>query len=56
MVDHALIQQWRPLLYLISRNLVADRLELVPIEKRASVEKEYIIRDLQRSEFEIIEP
>ncbi len=56
MVDHALIQEWRPLLYLIPRNRVADRLELVPMEKRASVEEEYIIRDLQRSEFEIIEP
>ncbi len=56
MVDKAPFQEWRPLLYLIPRNLVADRLELVPIEKRASTEKEYIIRDLQRSEFEIIEP
>ena len=56
MLDHALIQAWRPLLYLIPRNLEADRLELVPIEERASVEKEYIIRDLQRSDFEIIEP
>ena len=55
MVDHARIQEWRPLLYLIPRNRVADRLELVPMDKRASGKEEYIIRDLQRSEFEIIE-
>ena len=55
-VDRALIQEWPPLLYLIPRNRVADRLERVPTDKRASGEEEYIIRDLQRSEFEIIEP
>ena len=55
MVDKAPFQEWRPLLYLIPRNLVADRLELVPIRERASGEKEYIIRDLRRSEFEIVE-
>lgn len=56
MVDYEPIQEWRPLLYLIPRILVMDRLELVPIQERASREKEYIIRDLHRSEFEIIEP
>ena len=56
MVDYEPIQEWRPLLYLIPRILVTDRLELVSIKERASREKEYIIRDLQRSEFEIIEP
>ncbi len=56
LVDNASFQEWRPLLFLIPLNLVAERLELVPIERRASGGKEYIIRDLQRSEFEIIEP
>ena len=57
MVDYAPLREWRPLLYLIPRVLVAERLELVPIKKRASFsgEKEYIIRDLRRSEFEIVE-
>ncbi len=55
LVNHAQITEWRPLLFLIPRHLVKDRLELVPIDRRASPEKEYIIRDLKRSEFEIIE-
>ena len=55
-VDHAPVQEWRPLLYLIPRRLVAGgRLKLVPIRERASKEKEYIIQNLQRSEFEIVE-
>ena len=55
LVKNAQIADWRPLLFIIPRHLVSARLELVPIDRRASPEKEYIIRDLKRSEFEIIE-
>ena len=55
LVNHAQIADWRPLLFIIPRHLVTGRLELVPMAQRASPEKEYIIRDLKRFEFEIIE-
>jgi len=57
MVDYASLREWRPLLYLIPRVLVAERLERVHISRRASSSgaEEYIIRDLRRSEFEFIE-
>lgn len=55
MVDKASFKSWRPLLYVIPRNPVATRLKLVPIHQRASYEEEYILDDLKRSEFDIIE-
>ena len=55
MVDNATFDDWRPLLYIIPRNLVAARSKLVPIEKRASFGDEFIVEDLQRVEFDIIE-
>lgn len=55
MVEHADIHHWRPLLYVIPRILVEPRLKTVPMEKRAGLGPEYIIEDLQRSEFDLIE-
>ncbi|MGV8998581.1 MAG: hypothetical protein ACOH12_16695 [Parvibaculaceae bacterium] len=47
---------WRPLLYIIpSTEKLKDRVKLVPREQRASHEFEYIISDLQRDEFDVIE-
>lgn len=56
MVDNSDITEWRPLIYLIPRQPVANRLKTVPIENRASNEVEYIIEDLKSAEFHIIEP
>jgi hypothetical protein len=55
MVTTASIEYWRPLLYVIPRMLVEDRLQLVPIEKRAGFGSEYIIVDLKHDEFELLE-
>lgn len=49
-------REWRPLLYIIPRALVQTRLQVVPLHRRAHpLAVEYIIPDLLRSEFEIIE-
>jgi len=55
MVTTASIEYWRPLLYVIPRVLVNGRLQLVPIDKRAGFGNEYIIADLKRDEFELLE-
>jgi len=55
MVTTAAIEYWRPLLYVIPRALVQNRMQLVPIEKRASFGIEYTINDLKRNEFDIVE-
>ncbi len=49
-------KDWRPLIFLIPYPAVAARVEEVARDRRASMEPEFIIRDLKRSEFEIIEP
>jgi hypothetical protein len=55
-VQTADFQDWKPLIYLIPRDLVRDRLQLVHIAQRAAAEvNEYIIPDLHSSEFEVIE-
>jgi hypothetical protein len=46
---------WRPVLYVIPRDSVAGRLEVVPAERRAGAGQEFIIRDLARDEFDRIE-
>lgn len=48
-------KHWRPLLYVIPRPLVESRLRPVPAAKCASLGSEYIIEDLQRYEFDLIE-
>ena len=55
MVDNASFEDWRPLVYVIPRAMVESRLEAVPPKKRASFGPEYIITDLRRHEFDIIE-
>ena len=55
MVTTASFEYWRPLLYVIPAPTPASRLQLVPIEKRAGFGKEYIISDLKRSEFDLLE-
>jgi hypothetical protein len=55
MVTTASLEYWRPLLYVIPFVLVKDRLQLVPIEKRAGFGVEYTISDLKREEFDVVE-
>ena len=54
-VDNTPFEYWRPLLYIIPSEFVKDRVDLVPIEKRAGLGNEYIIKDLKRNEFDIVE-
>ncbi len=46
---------WRPVVYVIPRHLVEARLEAVNLSLRASFGNEFIIKDLKRNEFDIIE-
>lgn len=55
LIDNADFTDWRPLLYVIPRIFVESRLTLVPANKRASFGLEYIVPDLKRSEFDIVE-
>jgi hypothetical protein len=55
MATTASFDLWRPLLYVIPAPNPASRLQLVPIEKRAGFGKEYIISDLKRTEFDLLE-
>jgi hypothetical protein len=55
MVEHAIFEHWRPLLYVIAVEPVKSRMKLVHISKRAGLGEEYIIEDLKRSEFDLIE-
>lgn len=55
MVNNAPLSHWRPLIYVIPRAPVESRLQLVPASKRAGIGDEYIIPDLQRNEFDLIE-
>lgn len=55
MINTASFEHWTPLIYVIPRALVEPRLELVPPDKRAGFGVEYIIKDLKRTEFDIIE-
>jgi hypothetical protein len=55
-VNMAPFSYWRPLIFVVPYSTVAGRVEEVPRPKRASMEPEYIIRDLKMDEFGIIEP
>jgi hypothetical protein len=55
MIMNATFDDWRPLLYIIPRALVESRLKMVPIHKRASFGDEFIVEDLRRDEFDVIE-
>ena len=54
-VENADFSLWRPLLYVIPKGKVETRLQEVPIAKRASLGMEYIVPDLKRDEFDIVE-
>jgi hypothetical protein len=47
---------WKPLVYVIPRAAVQSRLKPVPARNRAGLGDEFIIEDLRRSEFDVIEP
>lgn len=53
-LDHAESRDWRPLLYVINRAAVVDRMQIVPINRRASPAPEYVVPDLARNEFDVI--
>lgn len=55
LVDTADSQYWRPLLYVIPRAPVDSRLILQRMTVRSGAGKEYVLGDLQRSEFHVIE-
>ena len=55
LADNPDLTYWNPLVYVIPRHIVASRLILVPVAQRASFGAEYIIQDLDRNEFDIIE-
>jgi hypothetical protein len=56
MMEHSDFSYWKPLLYVISRpSIDPARIKSVPIGSRASFGAEYIISDLQRGEFDIVE-
>ncbi|HEY6331292.1 MAG TPA: hypothetical protein VI756_18345 [Blastocatellia bacterium] len=46
---------WRPLIYVIPYGPVKDRVKPVPANKCAGLGPEYIIDDLKRTDFDIIE-
>ena len=56
MINNAVWDHWRPLIYIIPRAPVQTRLALVPMSRRAGFGNKYTIADLTRSEFDIIEP
>lgn len=55
MVNNAGFDHWRPLIYVIPRAPVESRLQIVPAHLRAGFGPEYIIPDLARSEFDLVE-
>jgi len=55
MMERGDFQNWRPLLYTIPTQQVASRARPVPIEDRASLGPEWIIEDLDTSEFRLVE-
>ena len=54
-VTTARFDLWKPLLYVIPREPIELQIQIVPPDKRASFGNEYIISDLERSKFDIIE-
>ena len=55
MIEVADFEYWRLLIYVIPRASVEARMKLVPIQNRAGFGDEYIIEDLRRHEFDMIE-
>ena len=55
LVDRAQLSDWRPLVYVFPWPASVDRVFEVPASQRASVEMEYIVKDLTSPEFESVE-
>jgi hypothetical protein len=55
-LKYSQIEDFKPLIYVIPYAPVAARVSLVPRERRAGHHREYIVQDLDPSEFDIIEP
>ena len=55
LVGRAEMRDWRPLVYVIPWPSPPSRVEEVPADRRASLEMEYIIRDLEPPEFQLVE-
>jgi hypothetical protein len=55
LVDTATFNEWRPLLYVIPTDGLAERIKSVPIAERAGRANEYRILDLHANEFDIVE-
>ncbi len=55
-IQKAQIADFRPLIYVIPYQPVSQRVVRVAINDRASLQPEYIVKDLNVDEFEIIEP
>jgi hypothetical protein len=57
LIDSAKLKDFRPLLYLIPKNLVESKIIEVDIDDKANpLDVEYQIVDLNKNEFEIIQP
>ena len=55
LVDKGRAEDWRPVIYVISRTLVASRLKRVSASQTAGFGMEYVIEDLTHDEFDLIE-
>jgi hypothetical protein len=56
-VNSAPFEHWRPLIYVVpTQGIHPNRLTQVPANQCAGLGPEFIIRDLQGNEFDIIEP
>lgn len=55
LVDKGRAEDWRPVIYVISRSLVASRLRRVVASQTAGTGMEHVIEDLTHDEFDLIE-
>jgi hypothetical protein len=55
-VTNASFDDWRPLLYLVPRTPLGGRVKPVPASQCAGLGPEFTVTDLQRTEFDVIEP
>lgn len=55
LLEHAEISQWRPVMYVIPRSGVSNKIKTVHPSKRAGIGMEYIIDDLVGNEFDLLE-
>jgi hypothetical protein len=55
MVDKCDFKYWRPVIYLIPKTIDSSRVTLVPMPSRASFGPEYIIKDLNSNEFDLLD-